>query len=140
MTYDILKIIHIIAVICWMAGLFYLPRLFVYHVEEAKKYNAEPLFLKMQDKLYRFIMQPSLVITFLSGLYLAYDAGFFKSPWFHMKFLAVFLMAIFHFYLRGIHKKLLRNDIPFSGRYLRMINEIPTVLLIVIVILVVLKN
>ncbi|CAO4839108.1 MAG: hypothetical protein CNLJKLNK_00885 [Holosporales bacterium] len=140
MTYEIIKIIHIIAVICWMAGLFYLPRLFVYHVEEAKKYSAEPLFLKMQDKLYRFIMQPSLVVTFISGLYLAYDAGFFQSPWFHAKFLAVVLMALFHFYLRSIHKKLSRNEMPLTGRYLRMINEIPTILLILIIVLVVLKR
>lgn len=139
MTYDIVKIIHIIAVICWMAGLFYLPRLFVYHVEEANKYGAEPLFLIMQDKLYRFIMRPSLVVVYISGLYLAYDAGFFRSPWFHGKFLAVFFLTIFHFYLRWIYKKLLKNEIRFTGKYLRIINEIPTFLLIIIIILVVLK-
>lgn len=139
MTYDIIKIIHIIAVICWMAGLFYLPRLFVYHIEEAGHYGAQPLFNKMQDKLFRFIMQPSLALSFVSGFYLAYEADAFKQGWFHGKLLAVILMAVFHFYLRYCHVALLKNNNTFSGRYFRILNEVPTVLLIFIIVCVVLK-
>lgn len=137
--YDALKITHVIAFTCWMAGLFYLPRIFIYHTENFDKKEAISIFEVMEFKLYTYIMMPSLWITVISGLLLAVSIDAFSEIWFHVKILMVFLMAGYHFFLSFIRKRLILNVLPYSSRALRFINEIPTLLLIAIVILVIKK-
>lgn len=135
----IMKIVHLVALISWMAGLFYLPRLLVYHAENKDIPNLPNVFKTMQRKLYVIIMQPAQVLTYISGVYLAYEGMFLKEGWMHAKILFVFLLSAYHFYLNYIRKCFNNNDIRYSGLRLRIINEIPTALLIIIVTLVILK-
>lgn len=135
----IMKIIHLVSLISWMAGLFYLPRLFVYHAENKHIPNLPDVFKTMQRKLYMVIMQPAQILTYISGLYLAYDGMFLKDGWMHAKILFVFFLSVYHFYLNYIRKCFNNNTIRYSGLRLRIINEIPTALLIIIVTLVILK-
>ncbi|MDP2193996.1 MAG: protoporphyrinogen oxidase HemJ [Alphaproteobacteria bacterium] len=137
--YNIIKIIHIIAVISWMAGLFYLPRLLVYHAENKNVQQALPIFKTMQRKLYFIIMQPAQIVTYLTGFYLALAGAFMTDGWMHVKLLMVFFMSIYHFYLNYIRKCFKNNNMAYTGRFLRILNEVPTVLLIVIITMVVLK-
>lgn len=139
MAYEIVKIIHLVAVISWMAGLFYLPRLFVYHVEESSQYNAEKLFQKMEHKLFTIIMMPAFVVTYLSGFYLAIIGDFLLDKWFILKLFTVFLLTAYHYVLRFCKKKLIHSIGFRSGRFFRILNEVPTVLLIIIITLVILK-
>ncbi|MBX9976658.1 MAG: protoporphyrinogen oxidase HemJ [Alphaproteobacteria bacterium] len=133
-----LKALHIIAVICWMAGLFYLPRLFVYHVE-AEHDDTKDTLKMMQYKLYKIIMQPSMHLSLLSGILLAMILDTWMSPWFHLKLTALILLVFFHFSLNHYRKELADQGCKRTGRFFRMINEIPTVLLVIIVIAVVVK-
>ncbi|HCU07105.1 MAG TPA: protoporphyrinogen oxidase HemJ [Holosporales bacterium] len=135
----IMKIIHIVSLISWMAGLFYLPRLLVYHAENKDIPKLPSVFKTMQRKLYMFIMQPAQALTYISGLYLAYDGMFLKDGWMHAKILFVFFLSTYHFYLNYIRKCFNNDIIRYSGLRLRIINEIPTALLIIIVTLVILK-
>ena len=137
--YEIIKTIHVISIICWMAGIFYLPRLFVYHVEESYLYKAEKLFQKMERKLFYFIMTPSFVLTYITGLWLAYIGDYWFDRWFIIKMLFVFLLSVYHYVLRLFKKKLIYDIKPFSGRFFRILNEVPTILLIFIIAFVVIK-
>ncbi len=137
-SYLWIKALHIIAVICWMAGLFYLPRLLVYHVETANS-DTQETFKIMEYKLYKIIMQPAMHLTLLSGILLAMILDTWMSPWFHLKLTAIIFLVFFHFSLNKYRKELADRRCKHTGRFFRMINEIPTVLLIIIVIAVVVK-
>ena len=139
MTYLWFKAGHIIFVIFWMAGLFMLPRYFVYHQEAAPGSPEEALWLDRESKLLKIILWPSLVVSWVLGLSLAYTIGAFAQPWFHAKFTVVLALTAYHVWLAGYHAALKRGERKFSGRHLRLINEIPGLAAALIVILVVVK-
>jgi len=134
------KVIHIVAVISWMVGLFYLPRLFVYHVEN-KSYYLEKTFLVMEEKLLKIIMNPSMIVTWVSGIVMIWITGFESLLifWVYTKIIFVLCLSAFHGFLVTSFKNLKLGKNKKKGDFYRMINEIPTVLLILIVILVVFK-
>ena len=135
--YEILKILHIVSFVSWFAGLFYLPRLFVYHVENNTNREVNDIFQKMEYKLLRVIMNPAMILTWIFGLGLIHYVGF--AGWLVLKIILVIILSGFHMYLAKIRKNLEHNYRDYSSRYLRLINEVPTILLILIVILVVVK-
>jgi putative membrane protein len=137
--YLYVKIIHIVAFISWMAGLFYLPRLFVYHVEKNDITGLSDVFTIMERRLYKIIMLPAMMLTYISGVVLMVSGDFLQQPWMHLKLTVVILLTGYHFYLNICHKKLIKDIEAYSGRYLRILNEVPTILLIVIVSVVILK-
>ncbi len=136
--YEIAKIIHIIAVICWMAGLLYLPRIFVYHTQVEKNGETDKIFQIMELKLLRFIMNPAMIVVFVFGLYLANEFGF-DAKWIHIKITLVLFLAGFHGFLAKCRKNFAMGENKYSQKFFRLINEIPIVLAIVIVTLVILK-
>ena len=139
MTYLWLKAGHIIFVIFWMAGLFMLPRYFVYHQEAASGSPEEALWLDREAKLLRIILWPSLVVTWLLGLSLAYSTGAFAQGWFHAKFALVLALTAYHVWLSGYHASLKRGERRLNGKRLRLLNEVPGLAAALIVILVVVK-
>lgn len=140
-AYGWLKVLHILAVISWMAGLFYLPRLFVYHVENAAKPDLPPVFKVMERRLLKAIMRPAAVVGLLSGLVLIHLGGWDRPvpAWLWLKLLLVAGMVVFHGALEMHAARFRDGREAHSGRYFRIINEVPTLLLIGIVILVVIK-
>ncbi len=134
------KVIHIVAVISWMVGLFYLPRLFVYHVEN-KSYYLEKTFLVMEEKLLKIIMNPSMIVTWVSGIVMIWITGFESLLifWVYTKIIFVLCLSAFHGFLVTSFKNFKSGKNKKKGDFYRMVNEIPTVLLILIVILVVFK-
>ena len=133
------KAIHIIAVISWMAGMLYLPRLFVYHAEAEKGSAQSETFKVMEHRLLRAIINPAMVVTWVFGLWLAWKGFGFAGGWLHAKLAAVLLLSGVHGYLSASVRRFAadRNEKP--SRHWRIVNEIPTVLMIVTVILVVVK-
>jgi putative membrane protein len=139
-VYGWFKALHIMAVIAWMAGLFYLPRLFIYHHDKPVGSESSETFKVMEARLYRVIMNPSMMIAWLFGLYLAWDGGWFRGAgWLHAKLLAVVVMTVAHVYFGRAVRSFARDERPLSSRAWRMLNEVPALLMIVIVLLVVLK-
>ncbi|MCX8515700.1 MAG: protoporphyrinogen oxidase HemJ [Alphaproteobacteria bacterium] len=136
-TYITFKIIHVIAIICWLAGMFYLPRLFVYHAE-ARGGTAATL-ATMERRLLRVIINPAMIIALLSGFYLMTAGGFMTSGWLHAKLLFVLLLTALHGLFAYHRKQLANGRNKKSARYFRIINELPTVIMVVIVILVIAK-
>jgi len=138
--YLTLKVIHIVAVISWMVGLFYLPRLFVYHVEN-KTYYLEKTFLVMEEKLLKIIMNPSMIVTWISGIFMIWITGFESLLifWVYTKIIFVLCLSAFHGFLATSLKNLKSGKNNKKGNFYRLVNEIPTVLLILIVILAVFK-
>ena len=138
--YLLFKSLHLISVISWMAGLLYLPRIFVYH-SEASHVSQIEVFKVMERKLYNFIMMPAMILSWLFGILLIHSLGIsvFSELWMQTKGVLVLLLTSYHFYL-GKHVKLfaLNNNLG-SSKFFRVINEIPTVLLITIVFVVVFK-
>lgn len=136
--YETLKAIHLIAVICWFAGLFYLPRLFVYHAMAEEKNNE--MLKTMERKLYKYIMNPSMVVTWVFGLWMLYlIPEWMQSGWLHAKLTLVVLLTGYH-HVCGKYVKIFAADAnKKSHKFYRYFNEIPTVLLIIIVFLVILK-
>ena len=134
-----IKAVHIIAVIAWMAGMLYLPRLFVYHTEAEPGSKQSETFKVMERRLLKAIINPAMIATWAFGLWLAWDGGFFTASWFHAKLALVVVMSAVHgFYARCVREFAEdRNTRP--QRFYRMINEVPTLLMIAIVILVVVK-
>ena len=135
------KAFHIVAMVAWMAGLFYLPRLFVYHAETAPGPAVSETFKVMERRLASAIMAPAAILTWALGLGLAHITGQLSAPqtWFLIKMVAVLGLTGFHFLLLK-HKRAFASDQrPKPSRYYRMINEVPTVLLIVIVVMAVVK-
>jgi putative membrane protein len=139
MAYLWIKALHILAVISWMAGMLYLPRLFVYHAGVAHGSEQGSLFEIMEFRLQRYIMTPALIVTWLTGIYLVVSAGFFSAPWLHAKLAIVFAMTGLHGYLGVLRKKLASGQNEHNPRFFRFINEAPTLLMIFIVVLVVVK-
>jgi protoporphyrinogen IX oxidase len=139
MLYEILKALHIIAVIAWMAGLLYLPRLFVYHADAEKGSKQSETFKVMERRLLRGIMNPALVLVWVFGLLLTWQGDWWHAGWWQVKFsLVVGLTAIHHLYARW-RKAFEADTNTRPARYYRWWNEVPTLLLTAIVFLVVLK-
>lgn len=138
--YEWFKAFHIISVIFWMAGLLYLPRIFVYHSQVEKGSEADKLFQIMERRLLRGIMNPSMIFVYIFGGALAYIYGFVAlGLWFHLKFLFVLGLTIFHAYLSICRKRFLTGQNVKSTKFFRLINEIPAIFAIFIVLLVILK-
>ena len=138
--YLLYKSLHLISVISWMAGLLYLPRIFVYHSDPTNKSQKE-VFKTMERKLYNYIMMPAMILSWFFGLLLIHVLGFsiFFELWMQIKLVAILLLTHYHFYL-GKYLRLLASDQNTkSQKFFRIINEIPTVLLIVIIFVVVFK-
>ena len=139
-TYLIYKSLHLIAVISWMAGLLYLPRIFVYHVENIENISVIEVFKTMQRKLYFFIMYPAMLLTWIFGLIMFHqNSSLLSAGWMHIKFLLVVFLTIYHFYLGSCIKSLKEGNNAKSSKFFRIVNEIPTILLILIVFLAILK-
>ena len=139
MIYYWLKAAHIIFVIFWMAGLFMLPRYFIYHQECPADSPQNAIWIDRERKLLKIILTPSLVVVWLVGLLLAWHTGAFTQGWFHAKLALVLLLSGFHGWLASYAKQLARGERRVTGRTLRMLNEIPGVAAAVIVILVVIR-
>ena len=142
--YLLFKSIHLIAVISWMAGLLYLPRIFVYHSESIVNKKSEDLvstFKIMERRLFLYIMNPAMIVSWIFGTLLIYSIGFenFNSLWLEIKLLLVLLLTIYHFFLFYCLKKFAENTNSYSSKFYRIINEIPTILLILIILIVVFK-
>ena len=140
-SYLLFKSLHLIAVISWMAGLLYLPRIFVYHVENSKDENISLIFKTMEKKLYFYIMTPAMILTWIFGLILISSLGpeVFSEIWIKLKLLLVILLTGYHFYLSKILSDFKLGENTKSSKFFRMINEAPTILLILIVFIVVFK-
>ena len=137
--YKICKYFHIVFMTTWMAGLFYLPRLFVYHSGSKAGTNQYRTFVLMEEKLIKYIMNPSLIFTWIFGLSLVIVQEEYNSLWINLKFLCVLFMSIFHIYCIQINKNFKKETNIRNSRYYRFINEIPTILFLAIVFLVVFK-
>ena len=137
--YEWLKAVHVLAVISWMAGMLYLPRLMVYHVDAAQGSVQSETFKVMERRLLRGIMNPAMIVTWVLGLYLAWAAFGFKGGWLHGKILLVVLLSGVHGYLVGRVRDFANDRNTKSGRFYRVINEVPAVLMVGIVILVIVK-
>ena len=140
-SYLLFKSLHLIAVISWMAGLLYLPRIFVYHVENSKDHNSTDIFKTMERKLYFYIMTPAMFLSWFFGLILISIIGFdiLSTLWIQLKLLFVVLLTFYHFYLGQCLKNLAFEQNNKTSKFFRIINEIPTILLILIVFIVVFK-
>ena len=136
--YLLFKSIHLIAVISWMAGLLYLPRIFVYHAENI---NSSNIFKTMERKLFYYIMTPAMILSWIFGLMLIFTLGFsvFNELWIQLKLTFVILLTIYHFYLGKCVSNFAINQNNSSSKFYLIIKEIPTILLIIIVFIVVFK-
>ena len=140
-SYLLFKSLHLIAVVSWMAGLLYLPRIFVYHVENKDKREATDIFEVMEKRLFFYIMRPAMIFTWIFGLILIYLNGIeiFSQLWMQLKIVFVILLSVYNDYLRKCLLSLKNNSNTRSVKFFRIINEIPTVMLIFIVFLVIFK-
>ena len=139
MTYLLIKSLHVIAVVAWMAALLYLPRLFAYHANAARGSELSETFKTMERRLLWAIATPALVVTWLSGLDIAVTGGHYNSNWFRIKFVLVLLMTALHIHTVLYQRAFARDANTKSARFFRIFNEAPTLLLIAIVLLVVVK-
>ena len=142
--YLLFKSIHLIAVISWMAGLLYLPRIFVYHSEAIENNKSDDLmstFKVMERRLFVYIMNPAMIVSWIFGALLIHTVGAdnFGSLWLQLKLVFVILLTIYHFFLFQCLRRFSENSNSFSTKFYRIINEIPTVLLIGIILVVVFK-
>ena len=139
--YLLFKSLHLIAVVSWMVGLLYLPRIFVYHVENIEKKESIEIFKVMEKKLYIYIMYPAMVLSWIFGLILISIIGFSSLSflWLKLKLLFVVLLTIYHFYLGKCLNKLKEDANNTTSKFFRIINELPTILLILIVFIVIFK-
>lgn len=134
-----LKAFHLIAVISWMAGMLYLPRLFIYHCAAAPGSPQSETFKVMERRLLRFIINPAMIATWVLGLWLAWDAGLWHAGWLHAKIALVVVMSAVHGLFARWVKDFAADRNTLSPRFYRMVNEVPTILMIAIVILVIVK-
>ena len=139
MTYLWLKAGHIVFVIFWMAGLFMLPRYFVYHQETEPGSPENARWVEREARLLRIIMWPSMTVAWVLGLLLALQIGAFSQGWFHVKLAAVLALSAYQVWLSGYHKALAAGEPRLSGKQLRILNEVPGIAAALIVIMVVLK-
>ena len=137
-TYLLFKSIHLIAVISWMAGLLYLPRIFVYHAENI---NSSNIFKVMEKKLFYYIMTPAMILSWIFGLLLIHNLGFsvFNELWMQIKIISVIFLTSYHFYLGKCLIDFKNDKNTKTSKFYRIINEVPTILLILIVFIVVFK-
>jgi putative membrane protein len=138
-AYPWIKALHVIAVIAWMAGMLYLPRLFVYHCEAEVGSKQSETFKVMERRLLRAIINPAMILTWLAGLYLAWSGHWFSSGWLHGKLALVILLSGVHGFFSRCVKDFAADRNTRSQKFYRIINEVPTLLMIGIVILVVVK-
>jgi len=138
--YLLFKSLHLVAVISWMAGLLYLPRIFVYH-SEATHESQKNVFKTMERKLYNFIMMPAMLLSWLFGVLLIHSLGFevFTELWMQIKTISVIILTYYHFLLGKYLNDFAINDNKKSSKFYRIINEVPTIILIVVVFVVVFK-
>ena len=139
MLYDWLKAFHIISLIAWMAALLYLPRLFVYHAEVPANSPQSTTFKVMERRLLKAIMTPAMIATWIFGIWLAVEGGWFKSGWLHAKLLLVLVLSGLHGFMAASVRRFAEDRNTRSPRFYRVLNEVPTVAMILIVLLVVLK-
>ena len=140
-TYLLFKSIHLIAIISWMAGLLYLPRIFVYHAENIENINSSNIFKIMERKLFYYIMTPAMILSWIFGIILVFSLGLvvFNTLWMQIKLISVIFLTVYHFYLGYCVGRFVRNQNVNSSKFYRIINEIPTILLIIIVFIVIFK-
>ena len=138
--YLLFKSLHLVAVISWMAGLLYLPRIFVYH-SEANHESQKDVFKTMERKLYNYIMMPAMLLSWLFGVLLIHSLGFvvFTELWMQIKSILVVILTYYHFLLGKYLNDFAINDNKKSSKFFRIINEVPTIILIVVVFVVVFK-
>jgi putative membrane protein len=139
MAYEWIKAGHIIFVIFWMAGLFMLPRFFVYHQEALAGSAEDAAWVERERRLIRIILNPAMIITWVLGLILALQSEAFRQGWFLVKFAAVFGLSGYHGWMAAYAKKLARGERSLAGKSLRLINEVPGLAAAIIVVLVVVK-
>ena len=141
-SYLLFKSLHLIAVVSWMAGLLYLPRIFVYHVENKDKREATDIFEVMEKRLFFYIMRPAMILAWIFGLILIYLNGIeiFSQLWMQLKIVLVILLSVYNDYLGKCLLSLKNNSNTKSAKFFRIINEIPTVMLILIVFMVIFKQ
>jgi putative membrane protein len=139
MTYAWLKAGHVIFVIFWMAGLFMLPRYFVYHQEAAAGSPEDALWTDRERKLLKIILNPSMIVVWVLGIALAFTTHAWDQGWFHAKLALVLLLSGYHGWMAGYAKKLARGERALQGRTLRMLNEVPGIAAALIVILVIVR-
>ena len=139
--YLLLKSLHLISVISWMAGLLYLPRIFVYHAENNSEKKISDVFKTMERKLFYYIMTPAMILSWLFGILLIHSIGFQQigQTWLILKILLVIILTFYHFYLGKILNRFRLDQNSHTHKFYRFINEIPTLLLILIVFVVVFK-
>ena len=139
--YLLFKSLHLITVIAWMAGLLYLPRIFVYHVENSEKKETTEIFEVMEKRLYLYIMRPAMILSWLFGIILIYISGIdiFSQLWMHTKLGLVVLLTMYHEYLGTCLKSLKLKTNTKTSKFFRIINEVPTIILIFIIFIVVFK-
>ena len=140
-TYLIFKSLHIIAVISWMAGLLYLPRIFVYHVENNEEKKISDVFKVMEKKLYFYIMTPAMILSWLFGIALLHYLGIdqIQQLWLKAKILLVVILTLYHLYLGKCLKDFAIDINKRSSKFFRIFNEVPTILLILIIFVVIFK-
>ena len=139
--YLLFKSLHLISVISWMAGLLYLPRIFVYHAENSDDGKISDVFKTMEKKLYFYIMTPAMILSWIFGLLLIHSIGFQQlgQTWMLLKIIFVILLSLYHFYLGNTLNQFKFDQNTHSHKFYRLINEIPTILLILIVFVVIFK-
>ena len=139
--YLLFKALHLIAIISWMAGLLYLPRIFVYHAETKDNQEQKETFKMMESRLFFYIMYPAMIFSWIFGLLLLHSIGLesFSSLWLQIKSILVILLTIYHFFLLSCLRKFNINENSRSSKFYRIINELPTILLIIIVFIVIFK-
>ena len=140
-SYLLFKSLHLIAVISWMAGLLYLPRIFVYHVENIDHKTSSSIFKTMERKLFYFIMMPAMILSWIFGLILISVIGFevILTLWLKLKLILIILLTIYHFYLGKLFNDFKLDQNTKSSKFFRIINEVPTILLILVVFIVIFK-
>ena len=139
--YLLFKSLHLISVISWMAGLLYLPRIFVYHAQNSSKKKTSEIFKTMERKLFFYIMTPAMILSWIFGVILIHSIGFQQigQAWMILKIIFVIILTFYHFYLGKILAQFKIDQNIHSHKFYRIINEIPTILLILIVFVVVFK-
>ena len=139
LTYAWLKAGHVIFVIFWIAGMFMLPRFYVYHQEAGPGSEEEKRWVEREAKLRKIIITPSMLLVWILGLSLAWTTGAFSEGWFHAKFALVLVLSAYHGWLVGYGRKLAKGERPLTGKALRIMNELPGLATVLIVILVIVK-
>ena len=137
--YEWVKAFHIIAVIAWIAGMLYLPRLFVYHCEAEPASRQSETFKVMERRLLKAIINPAMIATWVLGLWLAWLGNWFAAPWLHLKLALVVVLSVVHGFFAKWVKDFAADRNQYSSKFYRIINEVPTIAMILIVVLVVVK-